>query len=145
MSLLKQCLAMLIFASPLLSCGCSGGGGNAPSNIVKGKVTLNGQPVLGEVVFIAADKKETKASIALNGEYSFPNPPKGEYQVLVKSIGMTGTVPGGQKNAMSDPSSSGAGTLKGQEPPKKYAQPDNGLPKLNVTGGEQKFDIELTP
>jgi hypothetical protein len=111
---------------------------------VKGKVTLNGQPVSGDVIFIstAADKKELKTTIALNGDYSIPNPAKGEYQVLVKGMGM-GTAIGGDKNKMSDPSG-GSGSLKGQEPPAKYAKPDNGLPKVNVTGGEQTHNIELS-
>jgi hypothetical protein len=144
--LIKQCLALLIFASPLLSCGCSGGGGSGPTDIVRGKCMMNGQPVSGDVIFVstAADKKEYKTTIALNGDYSIPKPSKGEYMVLVKGMGM-GVVPGGDKNKKTDPSG-GAGTLKGVEPPAKYAKPDNGLPKVDYTkGGELKHDIELTP
>jgi hypothetical protein len=146
MSPLNKILAIVIFASPLLSCGCSGGEKkSSTSSVVKGKVLMNGEPIAGEVVIISTDKdkKETKTSIALNGEYAFVNPPKGEYLVLVKPFGIGGGVPGGDKNAMQDPS--GGKGSKGQPPPAKYAKPDNGIPKLNVTGGEQKFDIELTP
>ncbi|HEV3386531.1 MAG TPA: carboxypeptidase-like regulatory domain-containing protein [Gemmata sp.] len=144
LSLIKQCLAVLMFASPLLSCGCSGGGSSGPTNFVKGKCMMNGQPVSGDVILVSADKKEYKTTVALNGDFSIPNPPKGEYTVLVKGMGM-GIVPGGDKNKKGDPSGTGAGTLKGVEPPAKYAKADNGLPKIEYKGGEFKYDIELTP
>lgn len=144
-SLIAHCFAMLMFASPLLTCGCSGGGSSGPTNVVKGKCTLNGQSVSGDVIFVGADKKEFKTTIALNGEYTITNPPKGEYQVLVRASGaMASAPPGGDKTKMSDPSG-GAGTLKGAEPPSKYAKADNGLPKVDYKGGELKHDIELTP
>jgi hypothetical protein len=143
LSSIKQCLAVLMFASPLLACGCSGGGGSGPTNFVKGKCLMGGQPVSGDVILVstAAEKKEFKTTIALNGDFSIPNPPKGEYIVLVKGMGM-GAVPGGDKNKKTDPSG-GAGTLKGVEPPAKYAKPDNGLAKIDYKGGELKYDIEL--
>jgi hypothetical protein len=144
MSLTKQFVAMLFFASPLISCGCSGGGQSGPTNIVKGKVTLNGQPVSGDVIFVSSDNKEIKTTIALNGEYVISNAPKGEYQVLVRAQGAGTNPPANDKTKMSDPSG-GSGTLKGAEPPSKYAKPNNGLPKVDYKGtGEMKHDIELT-
>jgi hypothetical protein len=129
--------AIVTIAAALSGCGCSGGGGSGPTNIVKGKVTLGGQPVTGDLIFIDSSKKEYKTTTALNGDYSLPNLPKGDYVIIVKGMGVTVKQPAGTKELTPD------GPKGGVEPPAKYAKPDNGL-KLTVTGGDQVFPIELT-
>jgi len=139
----------------IFACGCGGSGGGGDKDLVKGRVTLNGQAVAGQVIFVAADKKEYPTVIALNGDYQLTKLPKGEYSVLVKS-GM-GSAPGA-------PAMGGADKIKsdkmgknlvletkkdesgGAEPPAKYSQLGGGNDlKVTVTGGDQKYDIVLTP
>jgi hypothetical protein len=135
-------LLAIFFSSTLALVGCGGGGtdggrGGAKDE-VKGKVTLNGQPVFGTVTFIGADKKELYSPISVNGEYIITNPPKGEGQFLVK--GMGADIPKGNE-AKGDPK---VKMDKGNEPPAKYALPNNGL-KVTITGGKQEYNLELTP
>jgi hypothetical protein len=143
-SIRSRCSLAVLFVSTFALFGCSGGGGG-PKDVVKGKVTLNGQPVSGQVVFIGPDKKEITALITLSGEYSIPSPPKGEYVILVKGMGVT--PPTGSKGGdkmKNDPTKDVSSPAGGQAPPEKYSQPNNGL-KFTVTGGEQTNNIELTP
>jgi hypothetical protein len=132
-----------IFLSAALSlCGCGGGGTSGPKDIVKGKVTLEGKPVSGDVIFQnTSDKsKEHKTVTGNDGTYSFGGLPKGEYTVMVKGM-LSGLA---ASKAEKDPIG-GGGAPKGAEPPAKYAKPDNGLPKVDFKGGEMTHNIELTP
>src|SRR5438045_652123 len=108
--------------------GCTSGGEAHDS--VTGKVTLDGQPVAGEVVFVSGDK-QVGSPIGQDGSYSVKNPPKGEVQILVKQL------PGPPKNIMPAKDAPEFKTPSGATPPAKYAQFNNGL-TLTVTGGKQK-------
>jgi|SRR5579872_4036378 len=132
--------AFVFLSAALALCGCSGGGQSGPKDIVKGKVTMDGKPVAGDVIFQStADKNKDplKTTTALDGTYSISNLPKGEYQVMVK--GMLAGLAKGEKTPGDTAAKSGV------EPPAKYAKPDNGLPKVDFKGGEMTHNIELTP
>ena len=143
--------SILLFSSSLLALtGCGGGGvSEGPANSIKGKVTLNNQPVGGTVVFIGSDKKELSSPISKDGEYVIPNPPKGEGQFLVKSGVMAGTIPADKKGVKDSPKEKDptkeVASLGGVEPPAKYALPNNGIPKFDYTGGRMTYNIELQP
>lgn len=136
---LRLMLACLL-AAALVGCGSSG-----PSDTLSGKVTLNGQPVNGMVVLTGADGKTAQSMISPDGVYIVVNPPKGECSVLVKGMpGMPMSAPTAPKDAggkMPGVSESKIGV----PPPAKYAQANNGLAKVNITGGKQTHNIELTP
>jgi hypothetical protein len=125
--------AVLAALIGFVAAGCGGS-----ADLVTGKVTYNGQPVAGEVVFVGRDKKQAACPIADDGTYKIKAPPKGEVVVLVKGTpkapsGLV-TPKGGLKDAPPPP--------KGVEPPGKYSAEPGGL-KFQVTGGEQTYDIEL--
>jgi len=111
------------------------------ANSVSGKVTLNGEPVLGTVVFVGADNKEAMSGIKADGSYSVPNPPTGQVKILVK--GMGGAAP-----PVATPPKEGGGTMPkagGVAPPAKYGAVNTTDLKFEVTSGKQKHDITLTP
>src|SRR5260221_372222 len=79
----------------LVGCGASGS-----ADQVTGKVTFNGQPVAGEVVFVGLDRKEAASPITDDGTYKIKSPPKGEVQVIVKGQQVSNpAVPRNAKNA----------------------------------------------
>jgi predicted small secreted protein len=127
---------LLVFSFSLAGCG---GGGKSGADSVSGKVTLGGQAVSGEIVFVGPDKKELASPIGKDGTYQISGASKGENQVLVRSMGGGLVAPpkGGDKTTT-------AGGLDGTPPPAKYAKPDNGL-KFEVTGGKQEKNFELQP
>lgn len=106
---------------------------------VGGKVTLNGKPVAGQVVFVGGDRKEVVALIAPTGGYSLANLPRGEWQVFVRGTGLK--VPLVPKGAAPPP---GLTAAIGVAPPVRYAQPKHAQ-KFTFAGGAQTFDIELKP
>jgi len=126
---------VLALASLVWAAGC---GGSKGKNEVTGKVTLDGQPVVGNVVFVGSDGKEVMALIRPDGTYTIPEPPMGE--VKIKVIGLVGLAPPGQGSAAAPAAGAGA---SGVAPPEKYASADNGL-TFNVTGGKQTKDLPLT-
>jgi hypothetical protein len=163
-------LPLVLVVCALAGCGSKSDG---PKDSVYGKVTLNGQPVTGQVVFVGPDKKEVTSPITPEGEYRIVDPPKGEVVILVRSVGAApaGPSPVGP-GALPTPGVKGPGPLvsggkpppgptpppkggkppdmpsgmptAGATPPAKYATAAGGL-KLTVTGGDQKYDIELKP
>jgi hypothetical protein len=135
----------LLSTAVLVVAGC--GGKSGPKNQVSGKVTLNGQPVVGTIKFSAGGKEKSGAILGNDGAYAVEDPPMGECDVTIEPMG--GDMPGGIKAA---PAVTGAGAVKeaglvgagqSQRPPDKYRKP--GLLKFNVTGGKQTKDFELTP
>jgi hypothetical protein len=63
--------------------GCGGGGG-APSTVLKGKVTVNGRPaVVGTVTAYRGGSKAAEAMINPDGTYQFENLSSGDYQLTV--------------------------------------------------------------
>jgi hypothetical protein len=148
----KQCAALkvparyvslLVFSiSTIALVGC---GSKGASDSVSGKVTMNGQIVAGQVIFITSDKKEIASPITAEGVYTINNPPKGEVQIIVKGAVAPGgpvarPIPKGDKTPGEPPPSPMASS--GATPPAKYAQAGNGL-KFTVTGGQQTYDIDL--
>lgn len=125
---------LLALCGILASLGCGGTGKSSLS----GKVTLKGSGVTGDIILIGADKKEIKGDI-LNGNYRIENPPKGEYDVVIRGL-PTFSMPPAAKDAPTNT----AATDTAVSPPAKYAKPGS-LPKLSVTGGNQTHNIELVP
>ena len=135
--------ALLLAAALACLAGC---GENVPKNLVTGKVTLEGKPVSGQVVFLAADGKEYTALITGAGGYSIANAPAGEARVMVRAVGGAApqAAPPRDGGDVKMPPTTTPGGEQGAAPPAKYASPDTGL-KVNVTGGKQTFDITLNP
>lgn len=120
----------------LVAIGCSSGTG--AKNSLTGKVTVNGQAVAGNLYFIGADGKESNpVLLALDGTYTWLEPAKGTYKVLVK--GMPGMA--GAKDSKPLPGMPATG---GMAPPPKYATTAGGL-TVTITEGNQTKDFELTP
>jgi len=134
------CLGLLVLA---LVTGCPGT--DSMKNSVSGKVTLDGKPVAGTVVFVGADGKEVGVSpIGPDGNYTIPNPATGPVKVLVKS--MTASLGGGAIRppggpTMPDP----AGTSQGVQPPAKYGAEKTTPLTFEVKTGKQTYDIPLSP
>jgi len=97
------------------------------------------------VVLTGSDGKTAQGLIGPDGTYILPNPPKGECTVIVKGMMVPGmAAPTGPKDAAAKMPGV-VESKKGVEPPAKYAQANNGLAKVNITGGKQTHNIELTP
>ncbi|MFO0803294.1 MAG: hypothetical protein U0791_09255 [Gemmataceae bacterium] len=136
-------LGACTFAFALLfTIGC-GGGGKSGSDAVTGKVTSGGQAVTGEIIFVGPDKKEAASPIGKDGSYSIMGASKGENQVLIRAMG-GGSLTPLQKGDKEKGAVNAGGGGDGVTPPAKYAKPDNGL-KIDVTGGKQEKNFELTP
>jgi len=138
---------ILLIAALVCLAGCSGKG--KIKNKVTGKVTLDGEPVAGTVSLIGEDGKEAPVSGLLEegGTYTILNPPLGKYEVIVKAPlggGNPGQPPPNAAGTGGGVSANKVEGPKGKMPPKKYERPKNGLPQLEVTGGEQTHDIALT-
>jgi hypothetical protein len=116
----------------VVGCGDTKKGGGT-SDAVSGKVTLNGQAVSGQVVFITPDGKEHLAPIGEGGSYSIPGVPKGAVRIAVRPLpGGTAIKGGGDL----------PGTTRGVAPPAKYGTANSGI-SFDITGGQQTKDIEL--
>lgn len=139
--LLLACL--MLFFGP----GC-GGGGKGPSNVVTGKITLNGQPVMGTVVFIGPDNKEVLGGVSAGtGEYRVDNPATGLNKILVRGLGGAGA-PGPAGKPMVAPGGKDPANMVGGQgvpPPAKYGSVKTSDLTFNVTGGQETHDITLKP
>ena len=136
----RSVFACMTFVAALVFAGCGGGSKGGGDN-VSGKVTFDGKPVAGQVVFVGSDRKEYPSPIGPEGNYQIIGAPKGEFTILVKgTLGAAPTAKGGAKT----PDMPGMTGVAGIAPPVKYATAAGGL-KLTVTGGNQKYDITLTP
>jgi len=134
---------MLVFGL-LLVAGCGPSGPKSSVNKVSGKVTLNGQPVAGAVEFVGADGKKAECPITPGtGEYLLNDPPMGDVTILVKGMAMP-TLAGSPDAAKGIDKSVPEAKAAGVAPPAKYGVPNNDL-KFKVTGGDQKYDITLSP
>jgi len=125
-----------LLAAIALAGGCGNKAGTGSS--VSGKVTLEGQPVAGSVVFVYGAEEKANAPIGVNGAYSIPNPPKGQVKVLVRAIpGSTGVSPVGPIPKGSGPEmpSMGGTSSAGVPPPAKYASPETSGLTYEVKGG----------
>ncbi len=130
--------------------GCSGG---TKTNAVKGKVTLDGQPVAGVVTFVGPSKKKSSSPIKVDdGTYQINDAELGDNQIYIeKGLGAGGpgaVFSGGGNVGMREmPKDMGKDMPKpamGVEPPEKYTNPSTSGLHFNVTGGTQEHDITLT-
>jgi hypothetical protein len=147
-------LTILLASAVLVAAGC---GGKGPKNRITGKVTLNGQPVKGRVVFIGSDGKEKEAGIGPGGSYDLSDPPLGEVSILVKAPEKpAGAAPEekkpivpnfgkGDKGKTDVPGTVGTGADEGAvNPPAKYGKKDTSPLKHTVKGGSKEVhDIPL--
>ncbi len=139
-SILRRAFGVAVLtAGAVTLTGCGGVGKGGAADSVSGKVTLDGQPVAGEVFFVGSDKKEVGSPIGPEGNYEISNPPKGDVLIVVKGKPGIPSIPG----AKAAPDLPPPPTATGVAPPAKYGQPNNGL-KFTVTGGKQVYDIVLT-
>lgn len=140
-------LPLILILVPLVCMsGCSGKKGIKSK--VTGTVTYKGKNVAGDLVCVDEDGKELIPTPIRDGEFSLIDAPKGKYTILVRKA-MSAAVaqkdtpipkvegPGGMKPAL------GSGAT-GVPPPLKAATKGNGIPPLEVTGGDQTFNITLT-
>jgi len=135
---LRTVAVLTLSALVVALCGC---GSSTASSEVSGKVTLKGDPVAGELVFVGNDKKEYLTPLNPDGKYSLLSVPKGEYAVVVRASSLPAAP------TIKAPPPTGGGSLPeppkaGVTPPAKYAKPGNGL-TFTVTGGKQSKDFEL--
>lgn len=64
--------------------GCGGSDFRLPSTSLSGKVTVNGKPLSGGTVTAhRSGSKVMEASIEVDGNYTFADPPSGDYQITV--------------------------------------------------------------
>jgi hypothetical protein len=129
--------ALAVVAGLFLIAGCGG-------NRVAGKVTLNGTPVKGGIITFHGEGQNKKlANINSEGEYSLEDPPEGTVKVSVHSLQMNIRMPRARIPAQASltlpPAPAAGATI-----PWRYADPNNGL-TLMVTGGAQRFDVDLMP
>jgi hypothetical protein len=137
----SSCLLATVLLILGLASGCSEGG---PANSVSGKVTLNGDPVTGTIVFVGSGKEAT-SSIGLTGEYFISDPPLGDVSVLIKpNTSIPAPVGGAPGNADSAAMPGMPSVKAAATPPAKYADASSGL-KYTVAAGKQKKDFELAP
>jgi len=108
-----------------------------PANSVTGKVSLGGQQVDGEVVFVGTDGKQVPGPIKPDGTYIIVDPPQGEVKILVRPMG--GGVGGAAVIQPKDAPAMGGKNA----PPAKYHSVTTTDLKYTVTSGKQKYDIEL--
>jgi len=135
-----RAICLLLPMACLLSAGC---GGKTKQDSLSGKITLGGSAVNGEVTFVGADGKEIKSPIGADGSYSILNPPKGEAKFGIKSL-VAGTAPTGAAGSKADMKMPGGGP-SGTPAPAKYGNPATSGLTYTVKGGEEKFDITLSP
>jgi len=125
-------VSLTLLIAAILAAGC---GEKQAANVVSGKVTLDGEPVSGTVVFIGADSKEASAPTNLEGAYKIENPPLGQCKVLVRGMaGLTGTAPPKDAPSMGK---------QGAAPPPKYGAVTTTDLSYEVKAGKHTYNIEL--
>lgn len=134
---LRLMFLLLPFVLAAAGCGASG-----PHDVVTGKVTYKGKPVIGTVVFAGAGK-EIAAPINPDGTYTIKAPPAGKVRVTVKGFPQPATPARGQKKMPTMPGTF-SNPIKGVSPPARYATPSGAL-AFEVIGGSQTFDVVLNP
>jgi hypothetical protein len=120
-------------------------GGCSQQDRVAGRVTFGGAPVKGGfVTFIGPDNRRRTADINGDGEYQFLDHPSGTVKVGVAGVVADPSKSTAARPVPKDVHGAPRAPATTTPLPRKYADPDNGL-TFDVTGGSQKFDIELTP
>ena len=121
-----------------------------PTGLVTGKVTVKGKPLAaGTVTFASADGSIRKMSkIGPEGTYSVLNMPTGmtKIGVIASSIGLPAIVPEPAPGVKLPPELIqllGQGQASKVSIPDHYEDPEKSGLSLEVTGGEQSFDIDI--
>jgi hypothetical protein len=123
----------------------SGCGGMGCQSEITGEVRLDDQLVTtgGSVRFLGADKKEVATAVATNGTYRITGVAPGTARVAF--VGHP-PVPKGL-SAVQDPEHPGGAppgrTDKGPRIPARYNDPATSELTCEVTGGAQRFNIEM--
>jgi len=141
-SLAAVCLLALIAVA-----GCGGGGKEAKNQIV-GKVTMDGKPVNGAVVFVGSDNKEYSSPIgSTDGTYQVMEAPNGNMKVYIKGnlAGAGGKLVEPPKAGGGTDMPKGLGGGSGVDAPKKYSSAASTDLTFEVKGGKQEYNITLTP
>jgi len=105
-------------------------------NSVSGKVTLDGQPVKGTVIFKYADGQEKPSPLGPQGNYMIPDPPTGQVKILVRGMGGAAAPKGAE--------GPNAGTGSGVEPPSKYGDERTTDLTYEVKPGKHTKDLTLS-
>jgi hypothetical protein len=118
--------ASLTFALVCGLTGCGGGGG-APSSVLKGKVTYNGKPVVvGTLTAYRGSSKTAETMINPDGSYEFVNLSSGDYQLTVTNTDTR--TPYGKPVKL----------------PAKYADPSQSGLTATVKRGETTQELQLS-
>jgi len=112
--------------------------------VVSGKVTLNGQPVSGEVVFVGAGGKLSLTPIKPDGQYEMFDPPAGKVKVAIRTMGL-GPAPGapGAPPKGLPGGTLGTGSGGGVAPPAKFGDDKKTPISYEVEPGKRTFNLEL--
>jgi hypothetical protein len=149
-----RCLGLLVLSALLvLVAGCGRKG-----STVSGKVYYKGQPLTAGMVQFFPEGKggDFSSSIKQDGSYSISKVPPGSVKITVTS-NTTNPMPklppmaakGMKKGGEMMKKSGGEGavnpfeTKQGVAVPPKYGNPDESGLKLDVTGGNQPYDIKI--
>jgi hypothetical protein len=142
MNRLQSTASLVSFSLIVSLIGCSSGGPKNADNVVKGIVSVKGEPVgAGSITFHGAT---SKMAPILSGKYQMDDPPLGQVKVSVK--GMGGAEKPKETPGTGDKASGGLLTAggAGAVAPKKYENPDNGL-TYEVKAGKHEKNFELEP
>jgi hypothetical protein len=138
--------AVLVFIGALAAavCGCSGTG------TVEGKATVDGKPAVGAaVIFSGRDNRSATAVVQEDGTYQTAGVPVGPVKVALMP-GMGGWGPIGlptPKGANRDKEDLPKPAPKRSPPPsipKRYTNVETSGLTINVKGGRNAFNIEMT-
>ena len=128
--------------------GCPSG----PSNVVKGKVTLDDKPVHGTVKYVGADGKDFAAPINPDGTYMVANLTPQNYKITVFGGLQVAKVDApkdltkdakdkGKDVSINLPGPSAGG---GVDPPRKYEKAETSELSLDYKGGSVTKDLILS-
>ena len=139
-----RCVLAFIGVLAAAVSGCSGTG------TVEGKVTVNGKPAVGAaVIFSGGDNRSATAVVQDDGTYQTGGVPVGPVKVALMP-GMGGWGPVGlpiPKGANRDKDDLPKPAPKRSPPPpipKPYTNVETSGLTLNVKGGRNEFNIEMT-
>lgn len=153
-------VAAALFAAVVSLTGC----GDAPRSQVRGRITLNGQPLTNCVVmFFGQDKQVYRADLRADGTYTVDGVPRGPIRVAIQQEAprpaprpMSGAGVGGkaasaeiakddQKGASRMPEPEPEPKLKSFGPPlpAKYAQPDTSGLAFELNEPSQEWSVDL--
>jgi hypothetical protein len=125
----------------VLSAGCTGGG----TGTVKGKITVNGNPLPSGLITFESQtgKKNAYAAAIRDGMYETDQIPSGPCKITVVHSAIPAPESGG--NDLLAGRKGGARVAGVVEVPRKYHSSDTSGLELEVKAGANTFDKDLTP